>query len=577
MPMGGFSKTNEASFRGRTIYVSSSGSDSNSGLSAEYPIKTLSVANYKTKSGDRILFKGGNTFAGKLNPQHSNIEYGTYDPVVDFSGTASITNNVMTVISQTPGNTGVIGLGSKITITGLRKTYFSADMPVYVVGLGTGTGGVGTYYINPNLPDGATLLIPESPVSISGKKPQIAGTSSEEALYSDKSNVTINGLCFVNDSCRVFNVTANSELSGLSIKNSAFIQTTAGSSSLKNIGLFYNHSYPLHDIVFEDNLVVGPGYSYVNEQNGVWFDSTNSLYNLSIKRNAFYNIQCYGLNIWSYDKETIASRNAFPVNVSINDNVFSNIAHAAIHSMNGMLGTSTVSRNAVYNSGTVITPNVNAIQSGYWVNTIVEYNDVRNIYTSVPDGIGIIIDFAWTDTNYQSTGCHVRYNYVTGSDSAGISNWQGSNNYIYCNITDHNYYGIAQAIGSSQNNKFYNNVMSYNIGGARITSGGVSPAGPSEWFNNIIINNDFGFSIDGASSLPSEHDNIFYNNSSAVSNGQALSAADLFSDPLLNANYTPTAESPTRKRGVLIDGISSITSINNITSSSPDIGAYFFV
>lgn len=83
-------------------YVSSSGSDSSTGLSSSTPWKTISKVNsefYNLNSGDRILFKRGDTFFGTLNIEGSGSSgnpitisaYGTgANPVI--SGFTTVSN-----------------------------------------------------------------------------------------------------------------------------------------------------------------------------------------------------------------------------------------------------------------------------------------------------------------------------------------------------------------------------------------------------------------------------------------------------------------------------------------------------
>src|ERR1022692_2470135 len=77
-----------------TYYVSTSGSNSNSGTSTGSPWQTVAKVNSTTlNAGDTVLFNGGNTFAGTaLAPTTSGtsgspITYGSYG-----TGNATITN-----------------------------------------------------------------------------------------------------------------------------------------------------------------------------------------------------------------------------------------------------------------------------------------------------------------------------------------------------------------------------------------------------------------------------------------------------------------------------------------------------
>ncbi len=63
-----------------SYYVSSAGSDANSGTSTSSPWKSISKVNSFTfTSGDAIYFRGGDTFSGQININQSNITLGSYD------------------------------------------------------------------------------------------------------------------------------------------------------------------------------------------------------------------------------------------------------------------------------------------------------------------------------------------------------------------------------------------------------------------------------------------------------------------------------------------------------------------
>lgn len=73
---------------GHTYYVSPQGSDSNSGRSEQRPWRTVNrVNNAALSAGDQVLFEGGKTFSGQLEPGHgvtvsglpgSPIRFGSY-------------------------------------------------------------------------------------------------------------------------------------------------------------------------------------------------------------------------------------------------------------------------------------------------------------------------------------------------------------------------------------------------------------------------------------------------------------------------------------------------------------------
>lgn len=93
-------KADTTSSSGKTYYVSSSGNDNRTGLFENYPIKTISKVNQlDLKSGDRVLFKRGDTFrTGEQLNLVSGVSYGAY------------------------------GTGDKPKIYGSLKDYASADL-----------------------------------------------------------------------------------------------------------------------------------------------------------------------------------------------------------------------------------------------------------------------------------------------------------------------------------------------------------------------------------------------------------------------------------------------------------------
>ncbi len=83
-----------------TYYVSSNGVDSQTGLSADLPWKTIAKVNAALLNpGDQVLFKRGETFAGQLKPTRSGtdvawITYGAYGsgarPIIDGSASNAL-------------------------------------------------------------------------------------------------------------------------------------------------------------------------------------------------------------------------------------------------------------------------------------------------------------------------------------------------------------------------------------------------------------------------------------------------------------------------------------------------------
>lgn len=126
-----------------TYYVSSSGNDSNSGLSTSLPWKTLAKVNGSTfVPGDQILFERGDTFYGSLTigqsgTSSSRIVYGAY-------GTGA--NPIITGLTEV---TSWTNLGSNIwESTNAVSTLSTLEM-VVINGVNTGMGrtpNTGYYY-----------------------------------------------------------------------------------------------------------------------------------------------------------------------------------------------------------------------------------------------------------------------------------------------------------------------------------------------------------------------------------------------------------------------------------------------
>ncbi len=73
----------------RVIYVSTSGDDSNDGLSIERPIATLKKVYEIQMPGDTVLFKRGDHFRGRIKADRENVTYSAYGdgikPIIDSS------------------------------------------------------------------------------------------------------------------------------------------------------------------------------------------------------------------------------------------------------------------------------------------------------------------------------------------------------------------------------------------------------------------------------------------------------------------------------------------------------------
>ncbi len=116
-----------------TYYFSNAGSDTNSGLSASLPWKSISKLNSVTlTAGDNLLFNRGDVFYGQILPQRSTINYGAYgtgsNPVISgFEVISNWTNQGGGIYSAT---TTAFNSLNMVTVDGLntgKGRYPNAD------------------------------------------------------------------------------------------------------------------------------------------------------------------------------------------------------------------------------------------------------------------------------------------------------------------------------------------------------------------------------------------------------------------------------------------------------------------
>jgi len=572
---------------------SSGGNDSNDGLSTGAPWASLSKANTAV-AGSVVSFCGGGVWNGQLTPAADSITYNVYNKLTDFTGTASVSGSTLTVHS---GSGGDIGVGSKVTLPGL-PTCKGGQCATYVAAVLTGSGGVGTYKIN--LQD--DFVVPIGNVTITGKPPTIVGSGAAYALnINARNNTSINGLAFLNAAFGVaFVQTSFQGIASGSITNSVFGVTTP-SSTAQPIQ-FVTSGYEMRGVTFSDNFMFGTSYATNSTKQGMYFyHGAQKFYNFTIARNSFYNIGGNGIQIVGSSMSDITSNNASPYGFDIDANYFVNTAGAGIIGTNSGLAStpnqSYIRNNKAYNVGLPTVDHVNGLQLQWARGVIVTGNDIRNVFTSFPDGDIYEIDWAWVDASHLSDGVVLSYNYGSGAKAGAVTSCiqviRAINTSVYGNVCYDNSVGISHTHATTTyNNVFWNNtVHKASTACGNLDDGGYGdPSGPSVWYNNIL--SDCGlytYRVANGSTPPTESYSVYFGNTKIIWNSSggvvaaAMSNTSVIGDPMFvspgSGNLHIKPGSAALGLGVWTGNLQQYqTDFDGYKSTKPkpDAGAFFY-
>jgi hypothetical protein len=361
-----------------------------------------------------------------------------------------------------------------------------------------------------------------------------------------------------------------------------------GSSPVEEAILFFNESSSLgfYNLYVDDcsfsNL---SDISYGECVRFYVASATHPLYDFGVRRATMSNVG-YGVRVLGTELIIGVNDNS-PYGFDLSDNTISSTRKCAIAVSCGlktMVGhPNYISGNVMQNIGSPSEPHINAVQLNWVRNTIIENNTIDTVQTSVPDGAGIILDYAWTDSSYISDGNTVRNNIIHGCKSgeftAGISVYKGSNNKLYNNYSYDNANGFNLGNAESIGNIFYHNTAVNNThAGLRVQN-----AGPYAILrNNIFANNStYGISVVNAGSVvPLTDYNCFYGNvcGAAIdgvhSVNMTLGPHDIVSNPL-NVGYTIPNSSPCKDTGMALNDVTTdILGLARPVGTGYDIGCY---
>lgn len=303
------------------------------------------------------------------------------------------------------------------------------------------------------------------------------------------------------------------------------------------------------------------------------------------------------INFFSQESHAGAN-NASPYNVLIEDNTVMNTANFGIGLQSGLkAGTGTTSyirNNYLENIGRPTSPRVNALQLNWSHDLIVEKNTINRVNTSDPDGHGIIVDWAWRNSNYMSDGVIVRRNIVYGMQSlncensyaAGVNVYKARNTVVHHNVSYDNCVGYKLSQRDSTGTVFYNNTAYRNIlSNVRVDLG--APA--SVWKNNIFDGagiTPYGvLCANPATVTPTLSNNIYYNHTRSDARDYPrsanipLGAGSQTTDPQLKNFFVLPPNSPAVDAGnnAVLTNLASATSVNGVKilpNMAMDVGAF---
>lgn len=406
-----------------------------------------------------------------------------------------------------------------------------------------------------------------------GVKPILTNTGANTIFINTRSGTVIQDLDIRNTNTTALSIQAAfANLSSVYVLRCSFSVSSGVNSVHAFRAISSSASYSIHNIVLENNsFTLGSAGSAIQAE--VY---GSDFYDWIIRGNTFSNLK-WGVFFYG-EKASTGVNNKSPYGVVMDSNTFSSVHMDAIYIGTGLKNVSghqnLIARNTATNIGDVTNPNVNAFQLSYVRGTVIERNTITNVSTSVPDGDGIIIDFAYVDNAYLSDGNTVRYNTVTGANtgsvSAGIDIYKGTNNFVYDNRSYGNSSGFSIFNAESTGNVFYNNVAYGNAFGINIDIG--APA--STWLNNISSGNSSKavrlYSGALLPTPPTETHNLFFGIVDITPDVTSLVSNPLFANASSNFNLQPL--SPAIDAGTSV-GLTSDYAGNPIYGT-PDIGAY---
>lgn len=385
-----------------------------------------------------------------------------------------------------------------------------------------------------------------------GPRPRIVGSGFDYAGYANSAaNFTVQDIEFANErftAVYVFNSFA--EGNNNTFRRCRFTVTGPVTYASGKNALYINPGdRPMSGYVIDNNEISGGDSGLLL---ATWGGSP-SLFDFTISNNYIHDVAGAGIKIFAVRQD--ATSTSSPYGIDIDGNTISRTGYQAIWIMGGLREVpghpSYIRNNTATEIGTMSSPNVNAFQLNWLRGTIIEYNVIRNVYTSAPDGNGIFPDIAWGSQSYRSHGVIVRHNQVSGcrasaGRTAGISAGSSSDSEFYHNSLFDNEIGMEFVTEKATGNLFHHNVFDRNAYGVMVPQPmfGLGYAPSSVWEYNLFSNNSlYGFYYAAGNTPPTESNNVFFGNGLADIWGagmvQPLDPSDSRNDPAAESATGP--------------------------------------
>lgn len=416
-------------------------------------------------------------------------------------------------------------------------------------------------------------------------KPIIQGNSASiaAALYINTRNyITVSGIRFESTSFTAASIAATfAALTGVAIDDCEFyvtgtgadrrcLQVTCASTAGRDITNLSITNCLFSNLVTSSSSTVGINI----------YTATSGIYDIAIEGNTFRDIQGNAIRCIAATPGT----SVYPYGITINNNLFEDIDYSAINWIAGTTTTSSsyITNNACNRIGDPAVSNINAFQLSRCRNVVVSDNIIDTVQTSLPDGCGIILDFAAPDTSHVSIGCIVERNTISNCYT-GIAVYYAQDCVVRNNICfDNSVSGISLAHATSTGNVFYHNVCDGNANGIAINQRDSEVAPLAVITNNILTNNtSYGLFVHSTATAPTETYNAFfgntYNKASGTTAPIAIGTGSITSDPLFTSesDYRLLSGSPCIDAGTTIGGMTMDFDLNEYPGpNGTSIGPY---